>query len=52
MYLTDRLIIDLKNTRLCGATLFTKEGKGWNELTPALFFKEGARRNGRVFLFE
>jgi len=37
-----------QNTRLCGATLFTKEGKE-PPLTPALFSKEGADRSRRVF---
>ena len=42
---------DKENTRPCGATLFTKEGKEGRVLTPALFRKEGAARRRRVFFF-
>ena len=38
-----------QNTRLCGATLFAKEGRGKNPFVLALFRKEGAARRRRVF---
>jgi len=37
-----------QNTRHCGDTLFAKEGKDWNGLTPALFRKEGTPAGGGV----
>ena len=38
-----------QNTRLCGATLFTKEGEDEGVLTPALFGKRVPQSRRRVF---